>query len=67
MASQAEQLRDSPSDELKEFLAIAKEHSTASESTVRMDIECDDGSVLAAMSHAGGDVFYEITEPPIEG
>ena len=64
MPTQAEQLRDNPTDELTQFLAIAQEHSTASESTVRKDFPCDDGSVLAAMSHAGGEVYYEIVEPP---
>jgi hypothetical protein len=64
MANQAEQLRDSPSQELQEFLTGAQEWSTASESTVRKDFPCDDGSVLSAMSHNGGEVYYEIAEPP---
>lgn len=62
----AETLRDNPSTELQEFQSLAQQHSTVSESTVRKDFKCADGSVLSAMSHAGGDVTYEITQPPIE-
>ena len=64
MANQAEQLQANPSPELQEFLDGAQQWSTASESTVRKDFPQEDGSVLSAMSHNGGDVYYEIAEPP---
>lgn len=55
------ELKATPNDELQEFLAIAQEHSTLSESTVRKDFPCDDG-VLVVTSHAGGEIEYG-TEP----
>lgn len=62
----AETLRTNPSEELQEFLGVARQHSALSESTVRKDFPCEDGSVLHVMSHAGGDLTWEITPPPTE-
>ena len=56
-----DQLRVTPTEELSEFLAVAVEHSTLSESTVRKDFPCDDAT-LVVESHAGGPVTYR-TEP----
>ena len=64
MAATAADLQTTPDAELTEFLGFAKEQSTASESTVRKDFPCDDGSVLVAMSSEGGDVYYEIIASP---
>jgi hypothetical protein len=54
-----EELKSNPTEELKQFLAIARDHSTASESTVRKDFLCTDG-VLVVSSHAGGEVEYAV-------
>lgn len=60
------ELQANPTEELSEFVAVAKEHSAASESTVRKDFPCDD-AILVVTSHAGGDVGYWLEPlPPVE-
>lgn len=58
-----DELQASPTDELREFAAIAQEHSAASQSTVRRDFPCED-AILVVTSHAGGDVDYAVEPLP---
>lgn len=57
------ELKSNPTPELEEFVALAVEHSAASESTVRKDFPCDDGTLIV-VSHAGGDVEYDVEDLP---
>lgn len=57
------ELQTNPTVELREFVGFAQEHSATSESTVRKDFPCDDGT-LVVTSHAGGNVVFAVEELP---
>lgn len=58
--SQAEQLRDNPTQEIDDIGSELVELSKLSKSTARKDLHQEDGSVLVISSHNGDEVQYEI-------